>query len=107
VRFGPKGKTLKRKASKAFQPLPIAYPEDRLRKEFFADHPWELARPRMVLEDDGKDGQRRDWASIIQESKPLDGERYMPRGPSVHRIAADLFGKRRAEADVAHGERGP
>jgi hypothetical protein len=80
VRLGPRGKTLKCKASKIFQPVRLIYPEDRLRKAFFADHPWELARPRMVLEDDAKDGQRRDWASIIQESKPLDGERYA-RGP--------------------------
>ncbi len=39
-----------RKASKLFKPLPIKYPEDKLRSEFFGDHPWELARPRLIVE---------------------------------------------------------
>jgi small subunit ribosomal protein S23 len=69
-------KSRTRKPSKMFRPQPIEYEEDRLRKEFYSDHPWELARPRVVLENDGKDGQRYDWSSIQQRGKPLDGERY-------------------------------
>lgn len=64
-----------RKPSKMFKPTSIEYPEDRLRKEFYLDHPWELARPRIVLEDDGKDGQKCDWSRIRQPGKPLNGER--------------------------------
>ena len=59
-----------------FQPMPIVYPEDKLRSEFFGDHPWELARPRVILENDGKDGEKWDWSRIVQPRKKLDGERY-------------------------------
>jgi len=65
-----------RKPSKMFHPQPIEYEEDKLRREFFSDHPWELARPRIVLEDDGKDGQKCDWSRILQRGRPLTGERY-------------------------------
>lgn len=65
-----------KKASKLFKPLPIAYPEDKLRSDFFGDHPWELARPRVILEDSGNDSKGYDWSKITQRGKQLDGERY-------------------------------
>jgi small subunit ribosomal protein S23 len=65
-----------KKASKLFKPLPIVYPEDKLRSEFFGDHPWELARPRLVVEDSGNDAKGYNWANIQQKGKQLDGERY-------------------------------
>ncbi|OAL47161.1 37S ribosomal protein S25, mitochondrial [Pyrenochaeta sp. DS3sAY3a] len=68
-----------RKASKLFKPLPIAYPEDRLRSEFFGDHPWELARPRLVVEDSGNDAKGYDWSNIVQPGKQLDGESVVQR----------------------------
>ncbi len=64
-----------KKASKLFQPQKISYEEDTSRREFFTDHPWELARPRMVIENDGKDSQKTDWSRIRQKEKPLSGER--------------------------------
>lgn len=64
-----------RKPSKLFKPLTLEYEEDRLRKDFYSDHPWELARPRIVLENDGKDGRRTDWSKIQQRGRPLNGER--------------------------------
>lgn len=67
-----------KKPSRLFQPLPIKYPEDRLRSEFFGDHPWELARPRLVVEDSGNDAKGYDWSKIVQPGKQLDGERYFP-----------------------------
>ena len=67
-----------RKPSKMFKPCPIEYEEDTLRRQFYSDHPWELARPRIVLEQDGKDGQRCDWSRIRQPGRPLSGERYSP-----------------------------
>lgn len=70
-RKGPRTK----KASKLFQPHEIGYEEDMLRKDFFKDHPWELARPRLIIEDDGKDSQRTDWGQIQQKEKALTGER--------------------------------
>lgn len=73
-----------RKPSKLFQPQRIVYEEDRLRKEFFGDHPWELARPRVVLENDGKDAERKDWSLISQPDRPIDGERYFCLAVSAH-----------------------
>ena len=64
-----------KKASKMFQPQVIIYPEDEIRRQFFADHPWELARPRVVLENDGKDAQALDWSRLRQRGRPVDGER--------------------------------
>ena len=68
-------KSKSRKPSKLFKPMNIEYEEDKLRREFFADHPWELARPRIVLEDDGKDAQGCDWSKIEQPGRQLSGER--------------------------------
>lgn len=59
-----------------FKPQMITYEEDKLRKAFYGDHPWELARPRIILEQDGKDGQRCDWSRIKQPGRELNGERY-------------------------------
>lgn len=64
-----------RKLSKLFAPQEIFFEEDSLRKDFYSDHPWELARPRIILEQDGKDGQRCDWSRIQQPGRQLDGER--------------------------------
>lgn len=69
----PKKRT--KKPSKMFKPQAIIYEEDRLRREFYKDHPWELARPRVVLEQDGRDGQKCDWSQIRQKHRPLTGER--------------------------------
>lgn len=66
-----------RKASQLFKPVALVYPEDKLRSDFFGDHPWELARPRLVVEDSGKDANGWDWSSIVQRGKQLDGERYV------------------------------
>lgn len=65
-----------RKPSRLFAPQQITYPEDEVRQQFFEDHPWELARPRIVLEQDGKDGQKCDWSRIEQPGRQLNGERY-------------------------------
>jgi small subunit ribosomal protein S23 len=60
-----------------FKPVQITYPEDSLRKDFFSDHPWELARPRVVLEDSGNDHKAYDWGELEQEGKKVDGESYV------------------------------
>ncbi|EMC97491.1 hypothetical protein BAUCODRAFT_88360 [Baudoinia panamericana UAMH 10762] len=66
-----------KKASRLFQPLRLQYEEDRLRWEYFNDHPWELARPRVILEGDGRDNERWDW------SVPLDHSLNRPRSGSI------------------------
>lgn len=64
-----------KKPSRMFQPVEIKYEEDQLRKEFFRDHPWELARPRIVLETTGKDFEKYNWSKLQQPGKKLSGER--------------------------------
>ncbi|KAF2692133.1 mitochondrial ribosomal protein [Lentithecium fluviatile CBS 122367] len=68
-----------KKPSRMFQPLPIRYPEDKLRSEFFGDHPWELAKPRLIVEDSGNDAKGYDWSKIVQPGKQLDGESVVQR----------------------------
>lgn len=64
-----------KKPKKLYRPQSIRYPEDALRTNFYKDHPWELARPRVVLELDGKDHQHCDWSrGIRQPGVPLTGE---------------------------------
>jgi small subunit ribosomal protein S23 len=80
-RFGPRSagartaSKARRGASRMFQPLPITFPEDRLRGEFYGDHPWELARPKVVVENTGFDARGWEWSRIEQPGKSLDGER--------------------------------
>ncbi|KAK3986636.1 mitochondrial ribosomal protein S25-domain-containing protein [Cladorrhinum sp. PSN332] len=65
---------------KLFRPTKIAFPEDQLRADFFRDHPWELARPKMVLELDGKDARYRDWSTgLRQPGMKLSGESVVQR----------------------------
>lgn len=64
-----------RKPRNIYKPQRIKHEEDGLRSTFYRDHPWELARPRMILETDGKDGQRCDWSKgLRQPGLPLTGE---------------------------------
>lgn len=59
-----------------YRPTRIVHPEDKLRRDFYRDHPWELARPRMVLELDGQDARFRDWSKgLRQPGMALSGER--------------------------------
>jgi small subunit ribosomal protein S23 len=74
-----------------FRPLPIVYIEDELRTEFYSDHPWELARPKMLLENDGKDGQKDDWSKIQQPGRPLSGERLDAQSKAREQKRTDEF----------------
>ena len=75
-----KPKKVKKRASKLFQPVQIRYEEDDLRRQFFNDHPWELARPRIVLETDGRDTERQDWSKRLEEQRYVaDGEAAVQR----------------------------
>lgn len=72
--LGPKN----RKPSNLFRPQRIIYPEDELRRTFFKDHPWELARPKIVLENDGRDGEKWNWRQgLKQRGRQVDGERFV------------------------------
>lgn len=62
---------------RAYQPPIIKYPEDKLRAEFFGDHPWELARPVVIVEDAGNDHKHYNWQELEQDGKKVDGEKYI------------------------------
>lgn len=84
-------RTKARKPSKLFKPQNITYPEDSLRKTFFTDHPWELARPRMVLEDSGADYRDSQWDSIRQDGGHLSGEKLIkPYSIGVNKLTKSL-----------------
>jgi len=67
-----------KKPRNLYRPTELVYPEDELRQDFYRDHPWELARPMMVLELDGEDARHRDWSrGLEQPGMRLSGERYV------------------------------
>ncbi|KAL1877598.1 hypothetical protein VTK73DRAFT_8507 [Phialemonium thermophilum] len=69
-----------KKPSKLYKPTRIVYPEDKLRRTFYRDHPWELARPRMILEMDGLDSRYCDWSKgVRQPGMALSGECVVQR----------------------------
>ncbi|KAG0056925.1 mitochondrial ribosomal small subunit component [Gryganskiella cystojenkinii] len=55
---------------KSERPKTIVYPEDRLRRKFYEDHPFELRRPRCLIETNG-DGTRRSWETLLQKGKSI------------------------------------
>ncbi|KAJ4261689.1 mitochondrial ribosomal small subunit component [Fusarium torreyae] len=66
------------KTKNLFRPQRITYLEDSLRTTFYKDHPWELARPRVILESDGKDYQHCDWSKgLKQPNIPFVVQRQM------------------------------
>lgn len=76
----PPKKTKSSKRSRLFAPVEIKYEEDHLRKQFFQDHPWELARPRMVLETTGNQHADSDYSKGLQQPMvPLSGESVVQR----------------------------
>ncbi|PKS07036.1 hypothetical protein jhhlp_005633 [Lomentospora prolificans] len=69
-----------RRPKNVYRPQRIEFPEDALRQTFYRDHPWELARPRMILELDGKDSRYLDWSKgVRQPGMPLSGECVVQR----------------------------
>lgn len=70
----------KKRASRVFQPVAIRYEEDELRKRFYSDHPWELARPRVVLEISGDNYTHRDYSRNVRSPNThLNGESVVQR----------------------------
>ncbi|KAF9427492.1 mitochondrial ribosomal small subunit component [Podila epigama] len=55
---------------KSERPKKIVYPEDKLRRRFYEDHPWELRRPRCLVETTGN-GTQRNWKSLLQEGRSI------------------------------------
>lgn len=59
--------------SRNSRPLPIVFPEDELRKQFFRDHPFEAYRPVFLMESgdirEERGPQGAEWTSLSQRSK--------------------------------------
>ncbi|OAR03020.1 hypothetical protein LLEC1_07120 [Akanthomyces lecanii] len=69
-----------KKPRNIYRPQKIVYLEDTLRAAFYKDHPWELARPRVILESDGRDSQHCDWSKgVRQPGIALTGESVVQR----------------------------
>lgn len=69
-----------RRSKHLYQPNEISYEEDRLRDQFFRDHPWELARPRLLVETDGNQHANADWSTgLEQPGIPVSGESVAQR----------------------------
>ncbi|KAL9617989.1 MAG: hypothetical protein Q9160_007237 [Pyrenula sp. 1 TL-2023] len=88
-----KSKKKSRGKAKLFKPVPVSYEEDTIRTLFYSDHPWELARPRMILEQSGDDvhNNRLDWSrGVIQPGKFLNGESCIQRILYLLQNVADI-----------------
>lgn len=58
------------------RPRPIVYPEDKLRRQFYKDHPFELSRPKVLVENDNG-LNRTDFSQLLLPGMKLsevDGE---------------------------------
>jgi small subunit ribosomal protein S23 len=63
---------------RSFIPQRLKYEEDHLRRVFYKHHPWELARPRIIAESDGRDAERVHWGrGLRQPGMALTGEKWV------------------------------
>jgi len=80
-----------KKASRMFQPIEIRYEEDALRKQFFSDHPWELARPRVLVETDRQDAEQVDWSKgLKQPNRGVSAEDVIQRQLYLLQTSPDI-----------------
>ncbi|KAI5965507.1 RSM25 [Candida theae] len=58
----------------------LTFLEDELRNYFYLQHPWELSRPKNLIENNGDEISKKcDWSQMLQLHKPLDGESVIQR----------------------------
>ncbi|GME97601.1 unnamed protein product [[Candida] boidinii] len=66
--------------SDILKPQKLKFIEDELRNLFYKQHPWELADPKSIIENDKTiETSNFNWNSIIQLNKKLDGESVVQR----------------------------
>ncbi|KAJ1896593.1 mitochondrial ribosomal small subunit component [Kickxella alabastrina] len=58
--------------TRSTRPPKIEFPEDRLRRVFYKNHPFEKSRPRIVMEPTGKTCH--DWSQLSHGSSQVTGE---------------------------------
>ncbi|KAH3685832.1 hypothetical protein WICPIJ_003191 [Wickerhamomyces pijperi] len=72
--------TKSKNTAKSLYKIPkLNYVEDELREIFYKQHPWELSRPKILLENSGNDAKTQDWSKLTQINKQLDGESVIQR----------------------------
>ncbi|KAI8341821.1 mitochondrial ribosomal protein S25 [Chlamydoabsidia padenii] len=80
------------------RPRAIVYPEDRLRRQFYKDHPFELSRPKVLVEyDDGLN--RTDFSQLLLPGMHLsqvDGEAVIKY--QLHLMVNENLSERKAYA---------
>lgn len=57
----------------------LTYIEDELRSLFYDQHPWELADPKSLIENEATLNAKYDWSRMVQIYKKLDGESVVQR----------------------------
>lgn len=62
-----------------YEPVHLKFMEDEIREIFYKQHPWELARPKLIVENSGDDHVTQDWSKMYQANKKLDGESVVQR----------------------------
>lgn len=76
----PLNKELKSKNHNIHKLPKLKFIEDSLRKIFYQQHPWELSRPKNLIDNDnGNNNEKCDWSHMLQLYKPLDGESVVQR----------------------------
>lgn len=63
--------------NRLYKPPKLQYVEDQLRQVFYQQHPWELSRPKVLVENEANENM--DWSHMLQLGKPLDGESVVQR----------------------------
>ncbi len=78
--FSPKARESARRSMKTPPPRikPIEYTEDRIRRQFFRDHPFEALRPRSLVEQgtirEEHPIQGREWTKLSQHGRTPSSE---------------------------------
>ncbi|KAI5951240.1 RSM25 [Candida jiufengensis] len=58
----------------------LTFLQDEIRNYFYLQHPWELSRPKNLIENNGDEILNKcDWSNMLQLYKPLDGESVVQR----------------------------
>ncbi|KAI8390873.1 mitochondrial ribosomal protein S25 [Radiomyces spectabilis] len=82
------------------KPQAIVYPEDRLRRQFFKDHPYELARPKVLVENESGIN-RTDFSQLMlpgMHPSEVDGEAVIKY--QLHLMTHEQMPERKAYAQA-------
>ncbi|ODV60635.1 mitochondrial 37S ribosomal protein mS23 [Ascoidea rubescens DSM 1968] len=79
------------KPANLYKPSNLNFLADELRSLFYKQHPWELANPKLVVENaNGDDNISTNYSSILNVGKALDGEAVVQRSLYIKENSKDL-----------------